>query len=232
LRVLVVQNNKTESLGLYKDYLERRGIKHQIFHAYRARFQTPFPSVEEFDAFIIGPTPISAKKVEEHYFLMREWELFKDIVESGKPCLGICCGGQMLARYLGANVRKSPEREIGVYYVRLTELGETDPLFDEFPKKFPVFHWHSEVFEVPSGGELLVEGYPCFIQAFRWKKVRGIIFHLEITATEAVRWAEAYPEDIETMGKTRNQIVTECREKEPTMRLLAELLMKNFLGMT
>ena len=160
MRVLIVQNDETESLGLYERYLSEEGIDHQVLHAYGLEPNSPFPRVEDFDAFIIGPTPISANDVESHNFLRREWSFLGKVVESRKPTLGVCCGGQMLARRLGGKVIRSPEREVGGYEVRLTEVGMVDPLFAGFPREFPVFHWHAEMFRVPPGGSLLVMGPP------------------------------------------------------------------------
>ena len=137
----------------------------------------------------------------------------------------------MLARHLGGKVVKSPKREVGGYEVRLTEVGEADSIFAGFPREFPVFHWHAEMFQVPPEGSLLVMGDPCPIQAFGWGNIRGVIFHLEITSDDAARWANAYPKELEAVGKTRDRVVEECREREPEMRRLASLLIDNFLVM-
>jgi len=231
MKVLIVQNDETESLGLYEQFLSESGIDLQVLHAYRLESNSPFPRVEDFDAFIIGPTPISANDVESHDFLRREWSFLGEVVESRKPTLGVCCGGQMLARLLGGKVRRSPKREVGGYEVHLTEVGEADPLFDGFPKEFPVFHWHAEMFNVPPGGSLLVMGAPCPIQAFGWGNIRGVIFHLEITSDDAARWADAYPQELEAVDKTRDLVVEECRKREQEMRKLASLLMDNFISM-
>jgi GMP synthase-like glutamine amidotransferase len=230
VRVLILQNDQTESLGFYEQCLEDKDIEHRVLHAYRLKPDEPFPPVRSFDAFIVGPTPISANDVHERPFLAKEWGYLGEIIESAKPCLGVCCGGQMLARRLGARVTSSPEKEVGGYEVRLTEHGREDPLFAGFPPVFPVFQWHSDVFEIPPGGELLAEGDPCPVQAFGWGNVRGVIFHLEIDSSEAGRWADAYPLEIDAVGKTRRQVIEECREKEPEMRDLAYRLMENFLG--
>jgi hypothetical protein len=62
--------------------------------------------------------------------------------------------------------------------------------------------------------------------------VTGVIFHLEINHVEAGRWASAYPEELVAVGKTRGQVLDECRKREPEMRRLAELLVENFLDLT
>lgn len=136
----------------------------------------------------------------------------------------------MLAKLMGGEVLKSPSKEIGGYKVALTEQGLSDPLYQGFPREFPVFHWHSDMFTVPQGGVLLATGNPCPIQSFRKDNVWGVIFHLEITTQDAMRWADAYPDEPRAIGKTREQVLNECNSDEHEMRDLAITLMKNFLS--
>jgi len=232
MKVLIIQNDETESLGGYERYLKKYKVHHTVFHAYDMEGEDAFHPVDLYDAFIIGPTPISANNVDDHLFLRKEWELLGEIIDSGKPCLGVCCGGQMLARRLGAKVTRSPEKEVGGYEVQLTEEGRADPLFAGFSELFSVFHWHSDMFEIPPRGQMLVEGDPCPIQAFGHRNVRGVIFHLEIDRREASRWADAYPTELEAVGKTKQQVLNECRIREPQMRWLSNRLMENFLGLS
>jgi GMP synthase (glutamine-hydrolysing) len=228
-RVLIIQNDATENLGLYEKFLKERA-KVDVVHAY-SMDQTAFPSTENYSAFVVGPTPISANDVNKHRFLTKEWEYLSRVVGSGKPVLGVCCGGQILARLLGAEVVKSPRKEIGGYTVTLTDDGETDPLFRGFPRKVSVFQWHSDMFRIPPGGRLLARGDPCPIQAYVWKNVRGVIFHLEINHVEAGKWASAYPDELTAVGKTRAQVLDECRARESEMKRLASLLVENFLSL-
>jgi GMP synthase-like glutamine amidotransferase len=230
MRVLVLQNDKTETLGLYVKYLIDEKIEHQIFHAYANGSESEFPEPTKFDAFIVGPTPISANFYNRYLFLKKEWEVIGEIIRSGKPCLGICCGGQMLAKKLGARVVKSPNKEVGVYEVQLTERGKNDILFKGFPPKFSVFQWHSDMFEIPPKGNLLVKGDICPVQAFGFERVKGVIFHLEIDSNEVSRWADAYPSELISVGKTKMQVIQECKDNEPEMRKLAYLLIRNFLS--
>lgn len=229
-RVLIIQNDATEKLGLYEEFLRERVVV-DVIHAYSMKAGESFPGTEGYSAFIVGPTPISANDVQKHPFLVREWEYLSRVVGSGKPVLGVCCGGQILARLLGAGVVRSPSKEVGGYTVTLTEAGSTDPLFHGFPRAVPVFHWHGDMFKVPSGGRLLARGDPCPIQAYGWKNVRGVIFHLEIDHHEADRWASAYPAELESVGKTKTQVIEECRVREADMRRLAEMLVENFLSL-
>ena len=201
------------------------------FHAYNMEIRPFFPSSNDYDAFIIGPTPISANYLEKHKFLKKECNFLEKVIKSQKPVLGVCCGGQILAKRLGAPVVKSPRIEVGGYEVTLTEIGKKDRLFTGFPECFPVFQWHSEMFHVPPGRGLLAQGDSCPTQAFGYKNIRGILFHLEITHLDIIRWIDAYPQDLEDVGKTKSQVIEECRTREPEMRTLMKKLMDNFLDM-
>jgi GMP synthase (glutamine-hydrolysing) len=227
-RVLIIQNDATENLCLYETFLKER-VEVDVVYAYSLKTGESFPAIENYSAFVVGPTPISANDVNLHPFLVKEWKYLSKIIVSEKPTLGVCCGGQILARLLGAKVVWSPSKEVGVYTVKLTEQGRLDDLFKGFPMEFPVFHWHNEMFNVPPEGSLLVKGNPCPIQAYSWRSIRGVIFHLEIDHREAERWTNAYPAELEAVSKTKKQVVDECREREPEMRQLAERLVENFL---
>ena len=227
--VLVIQNDATENLGLYQNFLQKKGAEITLLKAYE--LNGSFPDTNNFTHFIVGPTPISANELYKHAFLVNEWDYLSKIVRSNKPTLGVCCGGQMLAKLLGAEVVKSPKKEVGGYTVSLTNNGLTDQLFLDFPKDFPVFHWHTDMFKIPSGGKLLAKGDSCSIQAFAWQKIRGVMFHLEIDHDEVERWAVAYPSEPAAVGKTKDQVILECIERESEMRRLAEKLIINFLNM-
>ena len=230
-KILIIQNCAVETLGLYENYLIDNNIEYDVFHAYEIKSDQNFPSVKDYNAFIIGPTPISANEIHEHEFLMKEWDYIDEIVRYKKPCIGVCCGAQLLAKYLGAEVKKNPVREIGIYEVRLTEYGRIDPIFEGFPETFPVFHWHGDTFDIPSGAMLLVEGDDCKNQAFGYKNIIGLQFHLETTAVDVERWTDTYPNELKEVHKTKEQAVAECKEKEPKMKKLCYRLMDNFLGL-
>jgi GMP synthase-like glutamine amidotransferase len=125
----------------------------------------------------------------------------------------------------------SPRKEVGGYNVELTEDGLKDPLFQGFQSKFPVFQWHNDMFQVPKDGKLLATGDLCPIQAFKVGNVRGVIFHLEITSNEAKKWAEAYPDELISVGKTKQEVIEECQRSEDEMKKLSEKFITNFIGM-
>ena len=225
MKTLIIQNCETEEVNLY-DYFKGNNIDYDVFHAYENK---DFPDAENYDVFFIGGTPISANDFQKHEFLRREWDYLKGVIKSNKHIFGICFGGQILAKILGAEVRRNHVMEIGGYDVKLTLEGEKDPLFEGFSKEFPVFHWHGDTFDIPPGAKLLVEGKDCKNQAFRFKKAVALQFHLEVDCKEAGKWAKAYPDEMTSLGKTEKQVVDECESMEQETKKLMNKILDNFL---
>ena len=42
--------------------------------------------------------------------------------------------------------------------------------------------------------------------------------------------AEAYPTELDAVGKTKSQVLSECKEREQETGRLADMLIGNFLG--
>ncbi|MHC4549712.1 MAG: type 1 glutamine amidotransferase [Planctomycetota bacterium] len=228
MRVLIVQNCAAEGAGLYERCLADRGIAFEVFHAYRGG---PFPPAKGYDAVVVGGTPVAAYHVHRHPFLRAEWLFVEEVVQAGTPCLGICFGGQLLARLLRARVYAHALQEIGGGEIELTRAGREDPLFAGFPERFPVFSWHHDTFDIPDGATHLGASAACRNQAFRRGGAVALQFHLEVTAADAARWADAYADELAQVGKAKDEVVAGCAEREDRMRPLAERLMGNFLAL-
>ena len=82
--------------------------------------------LSRYSAIVIFGGPMS---VNDQYndFIKYEMDWLKIVLESGKPFLGICLGAQMLAKHLGANVKKVDcnSSEIGFYEILPSEKGES-----------------------------------------------------------------------------------------------------------
>jgi GMP synthase (glutamine-hydrolysing) len=137
-------------------------------------------------AIVFGGTQ-SANDAPSAPYLQHEIDWIRNHVDAGGRYLGICLGGQLLARALEAPVSKHQDGvvEIGYYAVTPTEEGR-----DLFPDSLHVYHWHEEGFELPDGASLLARGGNAFPnQAFRWRSsAYGFQFHPEVTADSARGW--------------------------------------------
>lgn len=226
MRFLGIQNSEVEGFGLFETHLSDIGVDFDSFPAFTG---FPLPPHEGYDAILVGGTPISAYAVEDHHFLIAEERYLQSALRVGKPCLGICFGGQLIAKILGADVRKAKRKEIGVYELELTSAGNAESLLEAFPVRFPAFQWHGDTFDIPPGGELLVTGVDCPNQMFRSGTAIGVQFHLEITSDEVESWTSAYSDELHQFGKTSRELVVEIQAREQQLTELAGRFLDNFV---
>ena len=122
------------------------------------------------EAFILsgGPHSIHTDEVSD---------LYKRVLASGKPVLGICLGHQLIANYFGGEIR---EGAVGEYAeVEITILSEDD-LFAGLPKKLRVWESHrDEVADVPTDLTVLAESDACPVEALKHesKPIYSVQFH-------------------------------------------------------
>ena len=148
----------------------------------------PEPASHHVAAIVYGGAEDLSRDENRFEYLRREIDWIGRWVGQGRPYLGICLGGQLLARAAGASVGPHPDGllECGYYPVRPTARAK-----GFLPGPMHVYHWHKEGFEVPQGAELLVEGETFPNQAFRHGQgIYGIQFHPEVTPTVMRRWIE------------------------------------------
>ncbi|WP_299436839.1 gamma-glutamyl-gamma-aminobutyrate hydrolase family protein [uncultured Rhodospira sp.] len=131
--------------------------------------------------------PMSAN--DDHLPGLRdELRLIDRALARDHPLLGICLGGQMMARVLGGRVARRPDArvEIGYYPIQGTGEGRRMGLFDG---EMGVYQWHQEGFDLPVGARLLARGGDYPNQAFAvGRNGYGLQFHPEVTHEMMERW--------------------------------------------
>lgn len=157
-RIIMIKNCEPEGFGQYERFIADNFANFEFARPYR---ESKMPDPEERDAVLIGGTPLSANDIDAYPFLQQEVKFLERIIKSGKPCLGICFGAQILARIFGAEIKECRPKEIGGYVVKLTDAGIKDPIFDGFSDVFPVFQWHGDMFDIP-------KGIPAVTRPFGW----------------------------------------------------------------
>jgi GMP synthase (glutamine-hydrolysing) len=200
--VLLVGHSAARESGRVTPLLRAKG--------YEARWCCPcegeaLPEGDEsFAGAIVFGGVQSANDAESCGYIRKEIDWIGRFVDDGGHYLGICLGGQLLARALGATVRRHPQgrNEIGYYGVRPTASGRA-----VMPEPLHVYHWHQEGFDVPSCAELLVQGDDFPNQAFRFgARAFGLQFHPEVTPEVAIRWIDGVPEHLTRPGAQSREV--------------------------
>ena len=159
-----------------------------------------------------------------------ETEFIKKALKEEVPFLGVCLGSQLLAKACGAQVTKSPVKEVGWFKVKLENLAKQDVLFKGFEGEMDVYHWHEDMFAIPQNGVRLATAQGCPNQAFRvGKHGYGIQFHIEVTEPIITDWCRNYlkSNDPQLQKKAKDMIET-YRKKKGRFNKTAEKIYRNF----
>jgi GMP synthase (glutamine-hydrolysing) len=195
-RVLLVMQAEDASAGRCSRKLQERGYALECCYPLVGQ---PLPTdLENYAGAVVFGGPMSANDDAKLPGLRAQLDWIPTALDSGQPFLGICLGGQLLARALGVAVRPHPAglAEIGYFPVQPTVAGQT-----LFGTPLRVYHWHREGFELPAGAELLATGANFPHQAYRYGvNTFGLQFHPEVDQGILEHWLLDGAEELTAPG--------------------------------
>ncbi|RJQ47774.1 MAG: type 1 glutamine amidotransferase [Nitrospiraceae bacterium] len=201
MAVLICKNIETEGPGTIQDFLEREKIQYTIVELAQGEVIT---HTDQYNTLVMMGGPMSVNEDVTYPYIRREEELVREFVSKENKILGICLGAQIMAKAMGARVYVGPQKEIGWYSIDLTSDGLRDRMMLELAshphvrdiwKKFKVFHWHGETFDIPSGAVRLAGSDLYFNQAFRYaKNAYAFQFHIEVRKEMILEWLKDEPD--------------------------------------
>ncbi len=203
MSVLILKNIISEGPWTIEDFLRENHIPYRIVEL----ATETLPDTEEFDALVMMGGPMSVNEDDIYPYIKKEEELVREFISKGKKILGICLGAQIIAKALGAKVYVGREKEIGWYDIELTEDGIRDcfmkklavhPRAGDFWKRFKVFQWHGETFDIPDAAVRIAKSTIYPNQAFRYgKNVYAFQFHIEVRKEMIYDWLKNESVDID-----------------------------------
>ena len=224
LKIHCLQHVPYEGPGCIEEWIKKGN--HSL--TYTRFFQEDeLPEINDFHWLIVMGGPMSTHDESEYPWLKKEKQFLKEAIAADKTIIGICLGAQLIADALGAKVFPNPEKEIGWFDVFLTKAGKETPLFQCFPAKKPVFHWHGETFDIPEKAIHLYRSEACTNQGFIFnEKVLALQFHFEVTPQDIqkmVHHGKAELTDGRTI-QTAEEIVEETKAIEHNNRFMFQIL--------
>lgn len=187
MKALFIQHDHVSPPGPVADRLQHHGYETiEKLVVPQEKFKTPndvsftFPPLEDYDLIIPLGAPWGAwDDACIGNWLQPELAWIREAVESGKPVLGICFGGQLVARAMGGSVAPAPQCEIG-----WKSIWSDRP---EIVSNGPWFQFHYDRWVVPPGA-LEIARNPIASQAFIINRTLALQFHPEITAESLYEW--------------------------------------------
>jgi len=149
----------------------------------------------------------------------REAMLLEDALAYEVPILGLCFGGQMLARAIGGQGFRSTRSEIGWLLVRTH-----DP---ELVSEGPWFQWHFDSFTLPREAKVVAET-DVGPQAFVSGRSLGLQFHPEVTPEIMAEWVRVYPHELRAEGVDPQGLLQETKRRAADARKTTWRLLDRF----
>lgn len=216
LRALVIQHEQPTPGGYVHSWLEDRGAEQDVYRI----------DVEERDmdprdySMVVSLGSEFAAFDDSIPWLDREKRLLRDAVESDVPVLGICFGGQLLARVLGGTSFRGERSEIGWLPVRSRD--------DSLVPEGPWFQWHFDTFTPPPGSRLVADSQ-VGPQAYTIGRSLGLQFHPEVTPAIMDRWVAIYRHELDQEGVDPDRLLEETNRRADDTRRSAWRLFDGFL---
>lgn len=216
VRALVIQHEEPTPGGHVHQWLRERGAEQDIF-----RIDIEQRPIEPRDYDVIVSLGSEFAAFDDSIpWLGREKELLRSAVEADVAVLGICFGGQLLARALGGQSFRGGVSEIGWLPVQ-----SNDPAL---VAEGPWFQWHFDTFTAPPGAELIADS-PIGPQAYTIGRSLGVQFHPEVTPQIMDTWVAAYRHELDQEGVDPDALLEETLRRADQSRAAAWRLFDGFL---
>lgn len=188
MRVLILQHDHLSPPGPVAEQFAQRGyeVVEQVVVP-PERFDDPnvdfdFPDPTDFDALVPMGAPWGAwDDATIGNWLLPEIEWLRRADEQQVPVLGICFGGQLLARVHGGSVGRAPRPEIG-----WASIWTDRP---EIVSAGPWFQFHYDRWVVPPDA-LEIARNAMASQSFILRRNLAVQFHPELTPEGLLGWID------------------------------------------
>lgn len=182
MNVHFIQHEIFEAPGAYLEWAKAR--HHTITFSRVYEYQELPETTGNIDLLIVmgGPqSPDTTPEACPHFNAKAEIHFIQNCIREGKALVGVCLGAQLIGQALGAQFENSPEKEIGVWPILLTQEGLEDKKINHFGPMLPTGHWHSDMPGLTASSKVLATSAGCPRQIIAYSdRVYGFQCHMEL----------------------------------------------------
>jgi GMP synthase-like glutamine amidotransferase len=178
LEILVLEHEPETPAALFEDWARERGHELRTLHVPGL---ASWPDTREADVVVSLGSERSVARSPEPW-IASELDFLRGAHDAGVPVLGICFGGQALAKALGGEVARGERIELS-----WASIDTQDP---DLIAPGPWLRWHEDVFTLPPAARQLARAEEVVLAFVQGASV-GLQFHPEVDAELTDAWIES-----------------------------------------
>jgi GMP synthase-like glutamine amidotransferase len=202
MNICVLEHQADSPAALFADWAGTRGHALTVISVPELE---RWPDQAAHDAVVSLGSDCSVHASPDRW-IAQETAFLRAAHDAGVPILGICFGGQALAKALGGEVAQASRVEAGWYPI--------DTVAPDLIPPGPWFRWHEDVFSVPPGARELARN-DIGVLAFVHGRSIGLQVHPEVDAALARRWVEPSGGRLLAQGVDHEAVLTEIAAVGP-----------------
>ncbi|MBY4127094.1 type 1 glutamine amidotransferase [Rhodococcus fascians] len=206
-------------IGTLAAELRTRGFQLDV-HSFDHSPDVAPPLLSDAQVMVVMGSPDAAYD-DTLPWLAPEIAYVQEAIDAQVPILGVCFGGQLLARVLGGSVRKSEQPEYG-----FVDVETSDPAFIG---PGPWMEFHGDTFDAPPQATVIARNRAAQ-QAFVLGPHLGLQFHPEIDVDTYDAWAAAWDRDGIEHEVDVDEIRRDIADAELAARARCSTLLDAFLA--
>lgn len=184
MQILLIVHSQFNDLGRIRHILDEWAWGYKITNTFDEDLIKD--DIKYYNAIIVfgGTMSVNDKDISE---IQKEIKFIEEAIICKTPLIGICLGGQLISKALGAEVEKHPSGLVEIGFFPITPSQHGAPLFTETMR---FYQWHQESLGLPDGATVLAHSDTFPIQAYQYENAVALQFHPDATPKTVRVWCE------------------------------------------
>jgi len=226
--IIIFRHAENEGPGYIGEFLKKNKIPSKLIKIDQGEAIDQDLNHSSGLIFMGGPMSVN----DDLPWIVDATSLIYDALRANIPVMGVCLGGQLMAKAMGATISRNPVPEFGWLSVDTVHTTATRAWLENVPASFNAFHWHGETFSLPEGAERILSSAACINQGFVTGKSIALQCHVEMNESLVRDWANNnndLPPPAATI-QTAAEMLDDLEEKIRSLQKVADSLFGHWIN--